>query len=184
RLYEFESGQILLNGTDIREMDPNNLRENVAYCTQNVQLLHGTLRENITLYDRRYADREIYGAIEKLNLTEWFSGFPNGLDTGLEMGENNLSAGEAQLVTLVRLALKNPKLVLLDEITSRLDAATERRLSSAVEALCRDRTVVLIAHSQAAVGWMDRILYMRNGRLYENPQDGQEGAGTAYESKQ
>jgi ATP-binding cassette subfamily B protein len=116
-------------------LDSTNLHDNVAYCIQNVQMFHGTLGDNISLYDRCYSEDAISEAAGKLNLIEWLNKFPDGINTNLEMSENNLSAGEAQPVTLIRLTLKNPELVLRDEITSRLDAATERCTAIAVEAL-------------------------------------------------
>ncbi len=165
RLYEYTDGRITLNGMDIRELDHESLRENVAYCPQNVQLLHGTIRDNITLFDERFSDGDVWDAIDALNLRDWLSKYPEGLDTVFEMGEHNLSAGEAQLITLVRVALRKPRLVLLDEITSRLDGDTERRILSAIEALCRDKTVLAISHKTSAVAWMDNVLHMKEGLI-------------------
>jgi len=161
----YERGSIQLNGLELRDIDTENLRERVAYCTQRIQLIHGSLRDNITLYDNQYTDKIIMEAISLLDLTQWFQKFPDGLDTILEMGENSLSSGEAQLITLTRLALRNPGLVLLDEITANLDTATEKRVSRAVAALCKGRTVVAIAHKSEALSWMDSIVHMENGVL-------------------
>jgi ABC-type transport system involved in cytochrome bd biosynthesis fused ATPase/permease subunit len=98
---------------------------------------------------------------------EWFGKFPNGLDTDLEMGENSLSSGEAQLITLIRLALRNPGLVLLDEITANLDAATEKLVSSAMASLCKGRTVIAIAHKAESLNWMDEVVHMQNGVIMQ-----------------
>jgi ATP-binding cassette subfamily B protein len=163
RLYTFDRGHILLNGIDIKELRAADLRKSVAYCTQNVQLIHGTLRDNITLFDRGFTDGDIHRAVEKLDLREWFEKFPGGLDTYLEMGEGNLSAGEAQLVTIIRMALLNPKIVVLDEITSRLDGRTEERVITAMKKLCRNKTVMAIAHRASAINWMDRVIYIDRG---------------------
>jgi ATP-binding cassette subfamily B protein len=163
RLYEYKKGEILLGGIEIRELDPSSLRDSLAYLTQDPQLIHGTIRENITLFSDRYDDAAIRKAINDVGLGEWFRKFPEGLDTNLAMAENNLSAGEAQLMAIIRLALKNPALVLLDEMTARLDSATERQVLSAMEALCRGRTVLAIAHRQAAMAWMDRTVHMQDG---------------------
>jgi len=165
RLNAFDRGKIILGGVDINEINYDVLRERVAYCTQRVQLIHGTIRDNIVLFDDRYADTDIWEAIALLGLTDWFQNFPDGLDTHLEMGEGNLSSGEAQLLSLVRLTLRQPGLVLLDEITSNLDAATERRVINAIEAMCIGRTVLSIAHNTEALTWMDNIVKMDNGIL-------------------
>ena len=165
RLNSFDRGSIKLGGVDINEIDYNVLRERVAYCTQRVQMIHGTIRDNIILFDDRYSDDDIWKAIDLLGLTDWFRDFPDGLDTRLEMGEGNLSSGEAQLLSLVRLTLRQPGLVLLDEITSSLDAATERKVINAVEAMCKGRTVLSIAHNSGSLAWMDNIQKMDDGLL-------------------
>jgi ABC-type multidrug transport system fused ATPase/permease subunit len=166
RLNSVGHGVIRLGGVDICAIDSKNFRNRVAYCTQRVQLVHGTLRDNITLFNEGCSDMEIFGAVELLGLTDWFRKFPNGLDTMLEMGEGNISSGETQLIALVRLALRQPGMVLLDEISSNLDAVTEKRIMQAVRALCEGRTVIAIAHRAEALDWMDTILRMDNGVLF------------------
>jgi ABC-type multidrug transport system fused ATPase/permease subunit len=166
RLNSFEHGLIRLGGEDICAVNSQNFRSRVAYCTQRVQLVHGTLRDNISLFDEGCSDKEILDAVGLLGLTDWFDKFSHGLDTRLEMGEGNISSGEAQLIALIRLALHQSGLVLLDEISSNLDAATEKRIMQAVKALCEGRTVVAIAHRAEALDWMDRILRMDKGVLY------------------
>ena len=161
----YEQGSIQLNSIELDSIGTENLHERVAYCTQRIQFIHGSLRDNITLYNDSYTDESIFRAIEWLDLSHWFQKFPGGLDTVLEMGEGNLSSGEAQLIALVRLALRNPGLVVLDEITANLDAATEKRVSNAMAALCKSRTVIAIAHQSESLNWMDSILHMENGVL-------------------
>ena len=161
----YEKGSIRLDDTELRGIDSKNLRKNVVYCTQKVQLIHGSIRDNITFYDGSYSESEIMKAVDLLGLTEWFAKFPNGLDTRLEMGEGNLSSGEAQLLALVRLSLRQPGLVLLDEISSNLDAVTEKRITAAVKKMCQGRTVIAIAHNREALGLMDAVLRMENGVL-------------------
>ncbi|NLG23956.1 MAG: ABC transporter ATP-binding protein, partial [Clostridiales bacterium] len=171
RLYEYRRGEIALGGVDLRDLAPDCLRARVAYLPQEPQLLHGTIRENVALFGP-YSDAAIKGAISGVGLDGWFQKFPDGLDTMLAMGEHNVSAGEAQLIAIVRLALIDPSLVLLDEMTARLDRAMERTVLSAMEALCRGRTVLSIAHRASAMAWMDRTVHMRDGRIL----DGEVGA--------
>jgi len=164
-LNPYEKGSIRLNGIELSEIKQDSLRQRVAFCTQRVQLIHGTLRENIAFYDEKFTDQDLLQAIANLNLTDWFSKFPLGLNTPLEMGEGNLSSGEAQLITLIRFALREPRLVLLDEITSNLDAAVERHMTRAIERLSQGRTVIAIAHNAKSLDWMDNIVTMQAGRL-------------------
>ena len=165
RLYEFNRGEILLNGTSIKEIKGESLNHTIAYCTQDVQLLHGTLRDNITLYNKDFSDEMIYNAIKQMGLNEWFYKFYKGLDTPLKMGENNLSAGEAQLISIIRIFLKDPAIVILDEISSRLDYVTEQRILSAIDVLTENRTVISIAHKHTAMRWSDKIMILDNGRI-------------------
>lgn len=167
RLYEFQEGEILINGVNVKEMKNENLRHLIAYCAQEVQFLHGTLRDNITLYDESFSDSEILAAIEQMGLTKWLAKFPDGLDTYLEMGENNLSAGEAQLISIIRLFLRNPAIVILDEISSRLDYVTEQRILSAIDVLTKNRTVITIAHKVTALRWIDSIMILKDGKIAE-----------------
>lgn len=167
RLYEFKKGEILLNGVSVKELSSENLRSSIAYCTQEVQFLHGTLRDNITLYDDDFSDKDILDAIKEMGLTKWLEKFPEGLDTYLEMGENSLSAGEAQLISIVRLFLKDPAIVILDEISSRLDYVTEQRILSALDVLTYNRTVITIAHKKSALRWTDSIMILKAGRIVE-----------------
>lgn len=167
RLYEFDRGEILLNGISVKELKGESLRAAIAYCTQEVQLLHGTLRENITLYNEDFSDDKILDAIKQMGLLKWFERFPEGLDTNLEMGENNISAGEAQLISIIRLFLKDPAIVILDEISSRLDYVTEQRILLALDVLTKNRTVITIAHKLTALRWIDSIMILKDGRIVE-----------------
>lgn len=167
RLYEFKQGEILLSGISVKELKSESLRHSIAYCSQEVQFLHGTLRDNITLYNDDFSDCEILAAIKQMGLTEWFTKFPEGLDTYLELGENNLSAGEAQLISIIRLFLKDPAIVILDEISSRLDYATEQRILSAIDVLTQNRMVITIAHKITALRWIDSIMILKDGRIVE-----------------
>lgn len=163
RLNAYTDGEICIGGAELKSVSLKSLRERVAYCSQQVQLIHGTMRDNIGLF--QHSDAEIQAAVERLGLTEWFEKY--GLGYRLEMAGGSLSSGEAQLITLVRLALKKPGLVLLDEITASLDPVTERRITRAVEALCESSTVVAIAHNAEALDWMERVVRMEQGRIFQ-----------------
>ena len=167
RLYDPDTGSIRLNETDIRTMSLSDLRSRVGLVTQEVQLFQATLRENIVLFSRRVDDARILHVLRELGLWTWYTAQPEGLDTLLQAGGVGLSAGEAQLLALVRVFLKNPGLVIMDEASSRLDPATEALLERATDRLFHKRTGIIIAHRMSTVHRADKILILDEGRMAE-----------------
>jgi ATP-binding cassette subfamily B protein len=167
RLHDPTAGVVRLGGTDVREARLDAVRGRVGLVTQDVQLFQGTLRENVALFDRSVPDARLRQVFAELGLDEWLCALPAGLDTPLGAGARGLSAGEAQLVALARVFLKDPGLVVLDEASSRLDPHTERLLARAVRRLLDGRTGVVIAHRLATVARADRILILDDGRVAE-----------------
>lgn len=167
RLYEYQSGEIRMNGIPLPELSKHSLRTHIACCSQEVRFLHGTLRDNITLYDDSVSDDTILWAIEQTGLSSWYEKLPDGLDTLLGQDSSAMSSGEAQLVSIVRLFIKDPYLVILDEISSRLDPVTEHHLLTAIDALTKDRTVISIAHREAVIKRCDTILILSHGKMVE-----------------
>jgi ATP-binding cassette subfamily B protein len=168
RLYEPEAGRVLLQGIPLADTRLGDLRRRAALVTQDVQLFQGTVRENITLFDRAVPDERILAAIRELELTGWLESLPRGLDTKLEMAGGGLSAGEGQLLAFTRVFLGDPGLVILDEASSRLDPATETLIERAVDRLLLGRTAVVIAHRLGTVGRADDILILEQGRVAEH----------------
>jgi ATP-binding cassette subfamily B protein len=169
RLHDPGAGAVLIGGTDVREARLDALRGRIGLVTQDVQLFQGTLRENVTLFDPTVTDARLGEVFAQLGLGEWLRALPAGLDTrlGVAGAGRGLSAGEAQLVALARVFLKDPGLVVLDEASSRLDPHTERLLESAVTRLLAGRTGVVIAHRLATVERADRIAILEDGRVAE-----------------
>ena len=167
RLYDPDEGRILLGGQDIRECGVADLREHVAMVTQDVRIFHGAIRDNLTLYDRSVDDERLLDVFDRLGIMGWYRTQPDGLDTQLGSGGSGLSSGEAQLLALSRVFLKDPQVVVLDEPTSRLDRATEALIERALGELVTGRTVVLIAHHLATVERCDDILVLDDGRVIE-----------------
>ena len=167
RLYDPDAGRILLGGQDVRDCGVMDLREHVAMVTQDVRLFDGTIRDNLTLYDRRVKDERLLEVFDRLGIMDWYRTQPEGLDTRLRSGGSGLSSGEAQLLALSRVFLKDPAVVVLDEPTSRLDRATEALIELALDELVTGRTVVLIAHHLATVERCDDILVLEDGRVVE-----------------
>jgi ATP-binding cassette, subfamily B, bacterial len=167
RLHDPTEGVIRLGGTDIQVAGLDNLRQRVGLVTQDVQLFQGTLRDNLTLFDRAVPDARLRTVFANLELEEWLRVLPAELDTPLGAGGRGLSAGEEQLVALARVFLKDPGLVVLDEASSRLDPLTERLLERAVTHLLAGRTGIIIAHRLATIDRADRILFLDQGRVAE-----------------
>jgi len=166
RLYDVTAGAIKLGSTDIRELRFDSLRQRVGMVTQDVQLFHATVRENLTFFDPNIPDQRILAVLEDLELLPWYQSLANGLDTVLA-GSGGLSAGEAQVLAFTRVFLRNPGLVILDEASSRLDPATERLIERAVDRLLAERTGIIIAHRLATVLRADDILILEGGRIRE-----------------
>ncbi|MEM7032035.1 MAG: ABC transporter ATP-binding protein [Chloroflexota bacterium] len=166
RLYDPTSGQIRLGDTVLQTITPAYLRTHVGMVTQDVQLLRATVRENLTFFDSGLSDDQIWRALEQVELATWARELPKGLDTKLT-GSSGLSAGEAQLLALARVFLKNPKLIILDEASSRLDPATEQRIERAIDQLLANRTAIIIAHRLTTVQRADQILVLEAGKIAE-----------------
>ena len=167
RLYDAGEGSICLNGTDIRKPRLSDLRAHVGLVTQDVQLFQASVRDNLTLFDRSIQDDRVLAGLYALGLDVWFESLPEGLDTQMPPGGGGLSAGEAQLVAFARAFLRDPGLLILDEASSRLDAATEKRLERAMDALLRNRTAIIIAHRLSTVHRADEIMILEAGRIRE-----------------
>jgi ATP-binding cassette subfamily B protein len=133
-----------------------------------VQLLHATVRDNLTFFDERIGDQRIMHVVDALGLGAWFRSFPKGLDTEIASGGGGFSAGEAQLLAFIRIFLRDPGLVILDEASSRLDPATEVLMEHAVDTLLRGRTASVIAHRLATLQRADELLILEEGRIVEH----------------
>ena len=167
RLYEPQSGKVLLGGKPIETISLAHLRHKVGMVTQEVQLFNATIRDNLTFFNPDISDTQIMAALEDLELQTWFDSLPHGLDTVLEAGGRGLSAGEAQLLAFTRVFLEDPGLVIMDEASSRLDPATEFLIERAVDKLLANRTAIIVAHRLKTVQRADTILILENGRIKE-----------------
>ena len=172
RLYDPLDGAIRLSGVDLRDIRLQELRRRVGMVTQDVQLFHASVRDNLTFFDRAVSDARILDALAELGLLDWYRALPDGLDTIVAPGGSSLSAGEAQLLAFARVFLKDPGLVILDEASSRLDTATERQLECAVDRLLAGRTAIVIAHRLSTVERADTIMILEDGRVVEEGRRG------------
>lgn len=175
RFYDPTEGAIKLgdgrtaNGrlTDLRHTTQSEIRRRVGMVTQDVELFHASVRDNLTLFDESVDDGRLLVALDELGLNGWLAALPDGLDTRLDANKS-LSAGEAQLLALARVFLADPGLVILDEASSRLDPVTEALLEQAIDKLLTGRTAVIIAHRLHTVQRVDEIMVLSNGRILEH----------------
>jgi ATP-binding cassette subfamily B protein len=181
RLMDPTTGVVRLDGIDLREVPFSSLRERVVLVPQEGFLFDATLRAN-ALYGKLDAtDAEIHEAVEQLGLTDWLDTLPWGLDTRVGQRGESLSAGERQLVALVRAHLADPDLLVLDEATSAVDPALEMRISRALERLQRGRTSVTIAHRMSTAENADDVVVVDKGRIVQRGPHGRlVGEGGVY----
>ncbi|MET7466748.1 ABC transporter ATP-binding protein [Nonomuraea sp. NPDC005501] len=163
RLYDPVRGAVRVGGLDLRDVDAVSLRERVCAVTQDVRLFGASVRDNLTLFRPSPGDDRLRRALADAGLGEWLAGLPDGLDTELR----GVSAGEAQLLAFARAFLADPGLVVLDEASSRLDPATERRVERGMDRLLAGRTGVIVAHRLSSLARVDKIAVMSHGRVVE-----------------
>ncbi len=171
RLYDPLSGSVRLDGIDVRDLSTDSLRRGVGMVTQDVQLFRASVRDNLTFFQPGHAestrDADILAVFRELDLWEWYLSLPAGLDTMLGPGGVGLSAGQAQLLAFVRVFLRDPGLLVLDEASSRLDPAKEHLVEHAVGRLLAGRTGIIVAHRLRTVGRVDDIMILEQGRIAE-----------------
>ena len=166
RFYDPSVGAIRVGGVDLKDAKLEDVRSRATLVSQDVQLFHARVRENVTFFDPSIDDARITAVLERIGLDGWLRAMGHeGLDA--EMLSGGLSAGEAQLLAFARVFLRDPGLVILDEASSRLDPATERHIERAIDALLADRTGIVIAHRLATVQRCDRIVILEDGRIVE-----------------
>lgn len=167
RFYEFQEGEILIDGMDIRKYDLVSLRRQMGIVSQVPFLFSGTIEENIR-YGCPVCDRdEIINIGMKIGDGEWLETLPNGLDTRVGERGSQISMGQRQLVALMRVLIQRPSIFILDEATASIDPFTEYQIQTALDLILSETTSILIAHRLSTVRSADRILVMRMGEIIE-----------------
>lgn len=167
RFYEYETGEILLDGVSIRDIPRSVLRQNIGLVTQESFLFNGTLRENLLLGKPHASDADLWESLKHANAEAFVRQLPEGLDSVVGERGVKLSVGEKQRVSIARVLLKDPPILILDEATASVDTDTERQIQSALENLMRNRTSFVIAHRLSTVRNADQILVLDHGRIVE-----------------
>ncbi|MEC9036070.1 MAG: ABC transporter ATP-binding protein [Verrucomicrobiota bacterium] len=168
RFYEYNEGQILVDGVEVNSIKKKSLRNAIGYVTQESFLFNGTVRENLLIANRESTDEQIWESLKVANAADFVRRLPQGLDT--QVGERGvkLSVGEKQRVSVARSLLKNPPILLLDEATASVDTETERLIQEALERLMQNRTSFVIAHRLSTVRGADRIYVLKDGEVIES----------------
>ena len=167
RFYEFSGGDILLDGTPIRDISRHALRENIALVTQESFLFNGTTAENLRIGKPNATEAEMWEALEAANAADFVRRLPKGIDSQLGERGVKLSVGEKQRISIARALLKNPPILILDEATASVDTATERLIQEALDRLMAHRTSFVIAHRLSTVRHADQILVLERGHIIE-----------------
>lgn len=168
RFYEPDSGHILINETDIKEISLPSLRSKMALVMQDSFLFSGTVRENIARGKRDITEKEIEGIIDASNCRAIIERLPEGIDTVLSEGGKSISSGERQLISIARALARDPEIIMLDEATSYVDSETESLIEKAIGNLMEGRTSIVIAHRLSTARRADRIVVLKKGRILES----------------
>lgn len=167
RFYDPLEGAVFVDGVDLRDVKIQDLRRAVGMVTQDVQLFHASVRDNLGFFAAGISDKRIKETLYELGLGNWFESLPEGLDTVLAPNGADLSAGEAQLLAFARVFLKDPQFVILDEASSRLDPQTEAHIEKAIDHLLEGRTALLVAHRLQSLDRANDIAILEGGHLIE-----------------
>jgi ATP-binding cassette subfamily B protein len=167
RFYDVQSGQVCLDGHDIRQLKMKDLRRSIGFVSQDVFLFHGTVRENITYGSFDASMDDIVAAAKIAEAHDFIMELPNGYDTIVGERGQKLSGGQRQRVSIARAVLKDPPVLILDEATSAVDNETEAAIQRSMERITVGRTTIVIAHRLSTVRNADRIFVLDRGRLSE-----------------
>jgi ABC-type multidrug transport system fused ATPase/permease subunit len=167
RLYDVDSGSIELGGVDVRELSFDTIRGALGLVTQDGHLFHESIRANLLLAAPEASDAEIWSALERARLADLVASLPDGLDTVVGERGYRLSGGERQRLTIARLLLAKPRVVVLDEATAHLDSTSEAAVQEALGEALEGRTAIVIAHRLSTIRAADQILVLEAGRIVE-----------------
>ncbi|MBP3710370.1 MAG: ABC transporter ATP-binding protein [Treponema sp.] len=167
RLYDVTGGSVLFDGIDVRKLDLAYLRKNVGVVTQDTYLFNGTIRDNLLYAKPEATERELIDACKNANIYDFIEAQSDGLDTVVGNRGLKLSGGEKQRISIARVLLKDPALLIFDEATSSLDSISEKKIQDAIDPLIEARTSILIAHRLSTILAADEILVLKNGKIVE-----------------
>ena len=167
RFYEFDKGDIKIDGISIRDYELSNLRRQVALVMQDVFLFADSIMNNITLFDPNISRKDVIDAAKKIGVHSFIESLPNGYDYNVQERGVMLSSGQRQLIAFLRAYLSSPSILVLDEATSSVDSFSEELIQQATEQITKGKTSIIIAHRLATIKKANRIVVMDQGRIIE-----------------
>ncbi|MDG2263733.1 MAG: ABC transporter ATP-binding protein [Flavobacteriales bacterium] len=167
RFYDINSGVITIDGNNVKDIALANLRKNIALVQQEVFLFSDSILNNITLFDATVSRETVVAAAKEIGVDEFINSLPGNYDYVVGERGVTLSAGQRQLIAFLRVYIRDPKILILDEATASIDTATEELLQSALEKLSTNRTTIVIAHRLSTIVNADKILHLKNGNVLE-----------------
>ena len=170
RLYDVDRGSVTFDGVDVRKLDLTYLRKNVGVVSQETYLFNGSIRDNLHYAKPDATEQDMIEACKKANIYDFISSQEKGLDTLVGNRGLKLSGGEKQRLSIARVLLKNPSLLIFDEATSALDSISESKIQEAIEPIIKERTSILIAHRLSTILAADEILVVKDGEIVERGQ--------------
>jgi ATP-binding cassette, subfamily C, bacterial LapB len=171
-LYTPLQGHVLVDGLELQQIEPAELRNHMGYVGQEAQLFMGTLRDNLVLSDSWISDARLMEVLKQLDIDSWVATHPRGLDMPLTEAGGGLSGGQRQLLAIARLMLRDPQLVFMDEPTSMMDATTEAKVIEVLGQWLQGRTLVLATHRLQLLAWVHQIALLDRGQLLmRGPRD-------------
>ncbi|MBR4231919.1 MAG: ABC transporter ATP-binding protein [Oscillospiraceae bacterium] len=170
RLYDVDSGSVRFDGCDVRKLDLEYLRSKVGVVSQETYLFNGTIRENLLYAKPDATEEELIEACKKANIYDFIEGQEAGLDTMVGDRGLKLSGGEKQRISIARVLLKDPALLIFDEATSALDSISESKIQDAIDPIIKERTSILIAHRLSTILAADEIFVLKDGQIVEHGQ--------------
>jgi ATP-binding cassette subfamily B protein len=170
RLYDVIDGAVYFDGHDVRTLDLTWLRKQIGVVTQETYLFNGTIRDNLLYAKPDATEKELIDACDKANILDFIEKQEDGFDTMVGNRGLKLSGGEKQRISIARILLKDPSLLIFDEATSALDSISEQKIQDAIDPLIESRTSILIAHRLSTILAADEILVVKDGRIVERGQ--------------
>lgn len=163
KLYDIQSGKILIDGYDVSRISIKSLRDNISYISQNPYIFDDTLRNNITLGNDNIKDEEILNIIKQIGVQNIYKRFSKGLDEKIK--ESTLSYGELQVISFIRAISHKSNIYIFDEPTSNIDLKTEKLIQNLIDQISQNSTVIIVAHRKSTIESSDKIIYLKDGQI-------------------
>ena len=167
RFYEIDSGEIMIDEIKIQEYSISSLRKNIGFISQDVHLFSDTILNNIVLYDKKITLENVKKAANDIQINDFIESLPGGYNYNVLERGVGLSTGQRQLISFLRVYIKNPQILVLDEATSSIDTESEILIQNAIKNITKNRTSIIIAHRLSTIYNADNIIVMKMGKIVE-----------------